>query len=207
MGLPKTRPMYTVDEYLTIERAALDRHEYLDGQIYAMAGESGEHGDISLNLAGMLYNQLRGKPCRARTKDTKVRSGPAPRLSQSTSGLYSYPDIVVVCGEPEYQDAHTDVILNPSEIVEVLSPTTEAFDRGGKFTRYQLWNPTLSDYVLVAQDQPQVEHFARQPDGTWSYQLHTGLDAVVSIPSIQCRLPLADIYDRIAFPEPLPPIE
>src|SRR5258708_35761417 len=110
MGLPKPKPMYTVEDYLTIERASEERHEYLDGQIYAMAGESGEHGDISVNLIASLATQLKGTPCRARTKDTKVRSGPAPRSRQSSAGLYSYPDIVVICGEPEYHDAHTDVI-------------------------------------------------------------------------------------------------
>jgi Uma2 family endonuclease len=117
------------------------------------------------------------------------------------SGLYSYPDVVVVCGEPEYHDAFTDVILNPTAIVEVLSPSTEAFDRGEKFTRYQVWNPTLSDYLLVSQDRPQVEHFHREKDGRWTYQVYTGLDAEVVIPSIRCTLRLADVYDRVSFPE------
>jgi Uma2 family endonuclease len=201
MGLPKPKPMYTVDEYLVIERASQERHEYLDGQIYAMAGESGEHGDISANLIATVVIQLRGTPCRARTKDTKVRSGPAPTLGRSTSGLYSYPDVVVVCGEPEYHDAHTDVILNPSVIVEVLSPATEAFDRGEKFARYQTWNPTLNDFLLVSQDQQQIEHYHREADSRWSYHRHTGLESSVPIPSIECTLKLADVYDRIAFPE------
>src|SRR5205807_944775 len=135
------------DEYLERERAAEERHEYLDGQIYAMAGESPSHGIITVNLVGIFYIQLKGKPCQALTKDTKVRSGPTPLPGHSTRGLFSYPDIVVVCGEPEYHDAFRDVILNPTAIVEVLSPATEAFDRGEKFTRYQVWNPTLKDYV------------------------------------------------------------
>jgi Uma2 family endonuclease len=193
--------MYTVDEYLTIEAESEERHEYLDGHIFAMAGESGEHGDISVNIVASLANQLKGKPCRARTKDTKVRSGPTPKGRQSTNGLYSYPDIVVVCGEPEYHDAFTDVLLNPTVIVEVLSPATEAFDRGEKFARYQAWNATLTDYLLVTQDQPQIEHYTRQADNSWSYQRHTGLASQVAIPSIQCTLKLADVYDRIAFPE------
>jgi Uma2 family endonuclease len=201
MGMPRLKPLYTVDEYLAIERAAEDRHEYVDGQIYAMAGESGEHGDISVNVVGLLFGQLKGKPCRARTKDTKVRSGPAPRSGRNTSGLYSYPDVVVVCDEPEYHDDHRDVILNPTAIVEVLSPATEAFDRGEKFERYQKWNPTLSDYLLVSQDRPSVEHFHRHADGSWSFHRYSGLDATVNISSIECSLKLGDVYDRVVFPE------
>ena len=190
---------YTVDQYLAIERASADRHEYLDGEIYAMAGESGQHGCISLNLAGLFFNELRGKPCQARTKDTKVRSGPFPKGQHSASGLYSYPDLVVVWGEPEYHDAYTDVLLNPTVIVEVLSPATEAFDRGEKFTCYQAWNPTLTDYLLVSQDRPQIEHYEWQSDAVWSYHRFDGLDATVAIPSVGCTLKLADVYDRIVF--------
>ena len=115
---------------------------------------------------------------------------------RGTEGLFSYPDIVVVCGEPECHDALRDVILNPTVIVEVLSPATEAFDRGEKFTRYQTWNPTLSDYVLVRQDRPQIEHYHRESNGGWSYHRHAGLEASVAIESIQCTLKLADVYDR-----------
>src|ERR1043165_4536311 len=112
MGFPKRPPVFTVDEYLALERSAEERHEYLDGEIYAMAGESGEHGDISVNIVGILFAQLKGKPCRARTKDTKVRRGPQPTLGRNMTGLYSYPDIVVICGEPEYHDDFTDLVLN-----------------------------------------------------------------------------------------------
>jgi Uma2 family endonuclease len=199
MGLPKPKPILTVDEYLAMERASEVRHEYLDGAIFAMAGESGEHGDITVNIIITLGSQLKGTPCRARTKDTKVRSGPLKNSRQNTSGLFSYPDIVVVCGEPEYHDAHTDVILNPTAIMEVLSPKTEAFDRGDKFMRYQTWNTTLKDYLLVSQDQPLIDHFSRQDDGSWSHNQIAGLEARVAIPSIQCTLQLADVYDRIAF--------
>jgi Uma2 family endonuclease len=201
MGMPKSKPKFTVDEYLALERAAEERHEFLDGQILAKAGESDAHGEISLILAGIFYADLKGTSCRARTKDTKVRSGPIPMPGQSTSGLFSYPDIVVVCGEIEFHDAFTDVILNPKAIVEVLSPATEAFDRGEKFTPFQRWNPTLTDYVLVSQDQPLIEHFARQADGSWSSQRHAGLGAVAVIASINCTLKLADVYDRVVFPQ------
>jgi Uma2 family endonuclease len=202
MGLAQrtSKSAYTIDQYLKFERSSEERHYYLDGKIYAMAGESSAHGDISANLVGSLVNQLRGTPCRARTKDTKVRSGPILSAGETTRGLFSYPDVVVICGEPEYHDAMKDVVLNPKAIVEVLSESTEAFDRGEKFTRMQTWNPGLTDYLLVAQDRPQVEHFTRQADGTWSYRLTTGLDASVGIPSVGCTLKLADAYDRVTFP-------
>jgi Uma2 family endonuclease len=199
MGLAQLQPDYTVQEYLAFEREAEERHEYLDGLIYAMAGESGEHGDISTNLALELASQLKGKKCRARLKDTKVRSGPIPKQKYSTKGLYSYPDAVVICGEPEYLDEHRDVVTNPKAIIEVLSPTTEAFDRGEKFDRYDFWNPTLTDYLLVSQDQPKIDHFIRQEDGNWTRIVYRGLKSKVILKSIGCTLKLADVYDRITF--------
>jgi Uma2 family endonuclease len=152
-----------------------------------------------VNLVISVGSQLKGKRCRALTKDTKVRSGPIPKLHLSASGLYSYPDVVIVCGEPEFHDDQKDVILNPAAIIEVLSPTTEAFDRGQKFWRYQTWNPTLCDYLLVSQDQAQVEHFSRQPGGKWFYERFVGLEAAVVVASIECVLKLADVYDRVVF--------
>jgi Uma2 family endonuclease len=201
MALPKSHFLYTVDQYLELERKSEDRYEYLDGQIYAMAGESGEHGDICTNLTRIISTQLLGKPCRARSKDTKVRSGPAPKRGPLTKGLYSYPDIVVICGEPQYHDEYRDVILNPTVIVEVLSESTEAFDRGEQFLRYQIWNPTLTDYLLVSQSNPLVEYYQRQPDGSWSYYIYQGLEQSLVIKSIDCTLRLAEVYDRIVFPQ------
>jgi Uma2 family endonuclease len=199
MQAPRHKHFFTVDEYLAIERESTERHQYLDGQIYDMAGESAAHADIAMNLSIVLGTQLKGTPCRARSKDTKVRSGPTPEGVRTTTGLYSYPDLVVICGEPEYHDEHEDVVLNPTVIVEVLSPSTGAFDHGDKKNRYQTWNPTLTDYLLVAQDQPLVEHYHRQADRGWSFQTYTGLDASVTLASIQCTLRLADVYDRIRF--------
>ena len=197
MALAKPQPLYTVEEYLAFERESEERHEYLDGMIYAMAGESGEHADISINLALELGTQLKGKDCRARLKDTKVRSGPLPKLKHSTKGLYSYPDAVVICGEPKYLDSYRDVVTNPTVIIEVLSPTTEKFDRGEKFDRYDAWNPTLSDYLLVSQEQARIEHYIRQADGTWTRAVSRGLRSKVVIKSIRCTLKLKDVYDRI----------
>jgi Uma2 family endonuclease len=199
MATRRSNPLYTVEEYLALERASPDRHEYVDGYIYAMAGESGAHADISTNLVREVSTQLRGTPCRARSKDTKVRSGPTPRFGQTREGLFSYPDLVVICGEPEYHDEHRDVILNPAVIIEVLSESTEAFDRGEKFRRYQMWNPTLTDYLLVQQVAPVVEHFSRESDGSWSYRVYEGLDQSFVIKSINCELQLSDIYERVSF--------
>jgi len=197
MGLPKT--ILTEDEYLAFERDAEERHVYVDGEIFAMAGESGAHADITGNAYASLHIQLRDGPCRVRDKDTKVRSGPLPKSPRRRAGLYSYPDIVVVCDEPKYLDEARNVLLNPKVIIEVLSESTEAFDRGMKFTRYQTYNPTLSDYVLISQDRPQIEHFHREDDGTWTYQCHEGLKGTVKLADIKCRLKAAEVYRRVDF--------
>lgn len=201
MSLPQhsVPPRFTVSQYLAIERSSEERHYYLDGEIYAMAGESPEHGDITVNLVIVVGNQLKAGPCRARSKDTKVRSGPTLTAGETTGCLFSYPDLVVICDEPQYLDEQRDVVLNPKAIMEVLSPSTEAFDRGEKFTRFQTWNPTLTDYVLISQDKPQIEHYSRQADGSWTYRRTAGLDGSLAIASIQCTLRLADIYERVRF--------
>jgi Uma2 family endonuclease len=115
--------------------------------------------------------------------------------------MFSYPDVVVVCGELEYHDAFLDVILNPTASIEILSPSTEAFDRGEKFLRYQRWNPTLKDCVLISQHAPVVEKFSRQSDGRWEYEAFLGIETTVRISSIRCELKLADLYDRVTFDE------
>ena len=199
MAIKKSELLYTIEEYLAIERRSEDRHEYLDGYIFAMSGESDAHGEISANLSVLIGSQLRGASCRMRIKDTKVRSGPTPRPG-SNKGLFSYPDFVVICGERQFHDEHRDVVLNPTVIIEVLSESTESFDRGEKFQRYQLWNPTLSDYLLVSQTQPIIEHFIRQADGSWSYHLYSGLEQRLFINSINCELRLSDVYERVVFP-------
>lgn len=203
MAFVQTQQRWTIDEYLSMERAAEERHEYLDGVIYAMAGESSEHADICTNLVGELHTQLRGTPCRVRSKDTKVRSGPTGQPRRARRGLFSYPDLVVICGEPQCHDTYRDVVLNPTVIIAVLSPSTEAFDRGAKFLRYHNWNPTLTDYILVSQVEPLVEHFTRQTDGSWSYRFYMKPEQSLTIDSIHCTLQLAEVYDRIVFPPEL----
>ncbi len=192
-------PRYTIEEYLEYERKAEERHIFFDGILYAMAGESEEHGIISMNIAAEVGLQLRGTPCQGRTKDARVRSGPA--VSSSRKGLFSYPDIVIVCGTVEYHDDKRDVITNPMAIVEVLSDSTAEFDRGEKFMRYRMWNPTLTDYMLISQSSPVVERLTKREDGTWISTLHEGLDSIVVVESINLRLPLALVYDRVQFVE------
>ena len=193
----KSNPYFTLEQYLEYEREADERSEFLDGEIYAMAGESPKHGDISANLSGSLVYQLRGKSCRVRIKDTKVKSGTV--RERFGKGMISYPDVVVICGEPEYHDKHTDIVLNPTVIIEVLSESTADFDRGVKFTRYRMFNPTLSDYILVWQDEALVEHYIRQANGDWLLKEYPGTDKSFRIDSIECSLSLADIYERVEF--------
>ena len=119
---------------------------------------------------------------------------------QNLQRLFSYPDVVAVCGEPQFYDERRDILTNPTVVFEVLSPSTEAYDRGEKFLRYRTQLEALREYVLVSQHRPLVEHYVRQPDGSWSYSSANSLDEVVDLISIDCRLPLPEIYDRIVFP-------
>ena len=196
--LPKEKIALTVEEYLASERVSVERHEFLDGFVYAMAGESPAHGTICMNLSIYLGQQLIGTSCQAWSKDCKVRSGPVldPR---GRKGLFSYPDLVVFCGEPSFHDSHRDVLTNPVVLIEVLSPSTEGFDRGEKFARLRNWNPTLQDYLLVSQAYPLVEQFTRREDGSWLYRFGEDLTASLSIESIGCTLRLVEVYDRISF--------
>lgn len=203
MGLPQPKPeasmRATVEEYLAMERAAEERYEYLDGEVYEMAGESGAHADICMNLSVIIGSQLKGKPYRARAKDTRIRSGPRPQPRQTTKGMFSYPDIAVICGDPEYLDDYRDVVLNPTLIIEVLSPSTEAFDRGDKFQRYRMWLPTLQEYLLVAQHRPMIDHYRRAEQDNWLLQPVEGMEAELHLASIDCTIRMVDIYDRIVF--------
>ena len=163
MATPKEKIRYTVEQYLAMERDSAIRHEYLDGYVYAMAGESEEHGIITNNLNGFLWQRLKGSGCRTFDKDTKVQSGEVPtgKTSAQPKKLFSYPDVLVVCGERKYLDEYKDVLTNPTVIIEVLSPTTGEFDRGEKFIRYRTYLPSLQDYLVVAQDKPLIERLPK----------------------------------------------
>jgi Uma2 family endonuclease len=192
MSLPRTLSYFSPEEYLAFERGTDARHEYLDGHVYAMAGESIEHSRICVNVAGELRARLKGRPCEVLSPNMKVVTSP--------SGLFSYPDVVVICGEPRFYDERRDILTNPTVVFEVLSPSTEAYDRGEKFLRYRTQVAALREYVLVSQHRPLVEHYVRQPDGSWSYSSAGDLSEAVDLPSIDCRLPLSEVYDRIVFP-------
>jgi len=185
------RSFVTPEEYVEAERKATTRHEYVDGQVYAMTGASRAHNLITSNLVSGLIARLRGRPCETYANDMRVKV--------ALTGPYAYPDVVVVCGPPQFEDQHTDTLLNPTVIVEVLSPSTEAYDRGKKFAHYRQLS-SLSEYVLVAQDQPAVERFDRQ-DGLWVLAAVHGLDATVTLDAIGCALPLREIYERVDFVE------
>jgi Uma2 family endonuclease len=181
-------PALTPAEYLEIERRAEIRSEYLDGEMFAMAGASIEHNAIVANLIGELRQELKRRPCQVFPSDLRIHI-PA-------TGLYTYSDVVVVCGEPLLEDEHLDTLLNPTLIIEVLSPTSEAYDRGKKFEHYRSVE-SLAEYVLVAQDASRIEQYLRQPDGRWLFTSVAGLEATISLPSIQCELALAEVYDKV----------
>jgi Uma2 family endonuclease len=199
MGLPQT--ILTEDEYLEFERAAEERHIYVDGEVFAMAGGSPAHHDICTNVVISFGNQLGDGPCRVWTQNSRVRSGPLPKSPKRPTGLYSYPDVIVICDEPKFLDEHRDVLLNPKVVVDVLSESTEAFDRGDKLHRFQKYNPSLTDYILVSQDRPQIDHYRREKNGSWKYTIHEGMKAVVKIESIKGRLKATDVYKRVNFEE------
>lgn len=186
---------YTPEEYLELERAADYKSEYVNGRIYAMTGASREHNLITLNVATSLHNQLRGRPCEAYASDMRVKV--------SETGPYTYPDIAALCGEPQLEDRHLDTLLNPSTIVEVLSKSTESYDRGEKFAHYRRL-PTLREYLLVAQDRMRVELYVRQGE-QWLLTEFSEPDAVVPLPSLECELVLRDIYQRIELDDDVRP--
>lgn len=196
----RKEPLYTITEYLGLERASEDRHEFLDGQIHTKTSESVQHGDISVNLVSEISAQLKGTSCRVWTKDTKVLCGSALSSDRTRRCLVAYPDLVVVCGVCHFVDKYRDILRNPNVIIEVLSPATEGYDRGEKFWRYRRHLTTLTDYVLVSQVSPLVEHFRRQPNEEWVLSTAAGLDASLHIDSIECTLSLSEVYDRVVFP-------
>jgi len=183
-------PFLTPERYLEIERAAEFKSEYYAGQMFAMAGASRAHNLIVANAVGEIRSRLKSTPCETYPSDMRVLV--------SAAGLYTYPDISVACGEPEFLDSTVDVLLNPVVIVEVLSDSTEAYDRGAKFALYQ-WLASLKEYVLVSQNAPQVETYLRQTGGTWLYSRVNGPDVALRLQTLSCRLPLSELYDRVTF--------
>jgi Uma2 family endonuclease len=186
-----SKPYLSPAQYLAIERAAEERSEYLDGEMVAMTGGSRNHVLIVGNLVRELGSQLRDRPCEVYPTDLRVQV--------AQTGLYTYPDVTVVCGEPRFEDEQLDTLLNPTVILEVLSPTTESYDRGRKFEHYRTLG-SLLEYLLVSQSQPRIERFLRQGEGAWLFSDAAGLEAVLTLPSIGCELALAEVYAKVRFP-------
>jgi Uma2 family endonuclease len=183
----QARRRFTPEEYLTLERKAEYKSEYYDGEIFAMSGASRQHNLIAGNIFAALHAQFRNRPCEAYTSDMRVKVRPG--------NMYFYPDVIAVCGQPQFDDVYKDNLVNPTVIVEVLSSSTEAYDRGDKALRYRQL-ASIQEYLLVSQEEPHVEHYVRQSDNQWLLAETSDLGATVQLASIDCTLTLAEIYDK-----------
>lgn len=189
-AIPKTK--LTAKEYLEFERKSEIKHEYFNGEIFAMSGAKRNHNKITTNLSGLVWQHLKGKNCENYSNDMRV--------FVPETGLYTYPDLVVVCGEPVFQDDVFDTLLNPILLIEVLSDSTESYDRGKKFQHYRSIE-SLQEYVLVAQDEARIEKYVKHGDGFWLLSEAVGIDAEIEFSSIECRISLREVYDKINFSE------
>lgn len=187
----KTHPIFSVENYLDFERVQTERHEFLDGNVYAMAGESPNHSTICFNLYGIVHSQLRGKGCRGFSPNMKIAT--------NEKGLYSYPDLAIVCGSPTFYDDKKDVITNPTVIFEVLSPSTENYDRGEKYLRYTNQIASLENYILISQDRPFVEIFSKNENGNWEKTEIEGFENSFYLDSIECEVSLSELYYLVDF--------
>lgn len=186
----------TPEEYITLERKAIPdaetvRSEYIKGEIIAMSGASFAHNLITMNISASLYGHLNNSECVVLANEMRV--------SSPLTSSYFYPDVVVVCGEPRFENDVFDILLNPTVVIEVLSPSTEVYDRGEKFSHYRQLH-SLKEYILVSQDKVNVERYLRKPDA-WIYTYFQKLEQRLPLTSIQCELPLQEIYERVTFPE------
>jgi Uma2 family endonuclease len=189
-ALPVSDKPITEADYLAFERTSEIKHEFIDGEIYAMTGASPNHNLVVASTIAAIHNQLRGKPCKIYPSDMKVRT--------PSTGSYLYPDISVVCGESQFDDEQRDILLNPTIIIEVLSPNTERYDRGKKFQSYREL-ASMQEYILIAQDSPHIERFVRQQDGLWQFSEARGLEASLDLASIMCKLALVEVYEQVDF--------
>lgn len=180
-------PPVSVQEYLERERAAETKSEYHNGEVIPMPGASFKHNLLVSAIIGLLYEQVLRQGCNICPSDMRVYSGDS----------YVYPDVVIVCGEPQLEDTHMDTLLNPTVLFEVLLPSTASYDRGDKFVRYRTL-ASLRDYVLVAQESVHVEHYARQGE-QWLLSEHRALDDMLKLSGVDCSLHLSDLYERALF--------
>ncbi len=193
-ALRKIAEVYTPDEYLEFERNAAERHEFVDGYLIEMAGESLSHSRICVNITIEIGGQLRGEKCEALSPNMKVRT--------SNASLFSYPDLTIVCGEPQFHDRKKDVVINPKVIFEVLSPSTEKYDRTVKFQRYRLGNDSLTDYILIAQDVISVEHYHRDEQNRWIFEGCVEMSDFLRLPELELEIVAERIYDRVEVQPP-----
>lgn len=180
----------TPEEYLANERSATFKSEYYQGEVFAMAGASEQHNLIVMNVGASLHSQLKARPCRVYPSDLRLR---IPR-----TGLFTYPDLMIICGEPQFEFDRRDVVINPVLLVEVLSDSTEAYDRGAKFEQYRTLD-SLKQYVLIAQDRFSVESFTKRENGDWLLSATNEIQQSHALDSIQCSLSLSDVYDKVEF--------
>lgn len=181
-------PTLSEAEYLVNERASTIKHEYYRGRIYAMTGAKEPHNLIAGNTLATFHSQLRRKPCRVYPSDMRIKV--------LRTGLNTYPDVTIVCGPPHFTDAVHDTLTNPTVIIEILSASTERYDRGLKFENYRTIE-TLRDYVLIAQDHYHIEHYIRQANGQWLLTEANQLDEAIDLQSIECTLGLEDVYEKV----------
>jgi len=184
----QTKVYYTPDEYLALERKAEYKSEYFNGEIFAMTGASRRHNLVAANVLAALHLQLRKRPCEIYSSDMRVKVSP--------TGLYTYPDVVIVCGEPMFDDEQKDTLLNPTVLVEVLSKSTASYDRGEKFEHYRKVK-SLAEYLVIAQDKYHVEQYTKQSDDRWLLWETDDPQKTIRLSSIECDLALADIYDKV----------
>lgn len=198
MGLPAGKPRWTVEQYLDMERLAEERHEFHDGEVLAMAGGTVKHALVVTNTSGEIRNALKGKPCRAYGSELKIT------LRETNS--FVYPDVSVICGEPipDARDRNAESASNPKLIVEVLSPSTERYDRTKKFELYRTLE-TLEEYLLIGVEEPRVDAFFRQADGTWAFDSWSGVEATITLRSLGLSIPASEIYAGVKFDPPPPP--
>lgn len=187
MSAESISPM-TIEEYLAGEQTSPAKHEFLNGLVYALDGASRNHNLIVANLIAELHSQLKQRACTVFPSDLRIKI--------SATGLYTYPDVSVVCGETWFDDSHQDTLLNPTLIIEVLSPSTEHYDRGRKFQHYRQI-PSLREYLLVSQDPYHIEHYSRQAANQWLLSEINDPQAMLELRSIQCMLTLQEVYAKI----------
>ena len=187
--IESTKKLITPDEYLALEEKADHKSEYYNGEIFAMSGASNNHNLITGNVHAALHQLLAKRPCRTYVSDM--------RLLTSPKGLYTYPDVMVVCGKIEFAPKRDDTIMNPIVLVEVLSDSTQAYDRGEKFALYRKI-PALQEYIMISQYKPYIEHYRREGH-FWVLETLETMDSILTLPSLECEIPLAVMYEKVEW--------